>query len=210
MSDLRRRSRRLTAVLAIALAGAGTLLILLSTGTFASGDNSGQPPQANRSPNAPNPHDITAQGAADAVVSGRLSVDGTEWTAWTYTNAEGRCLEIDAGSGSINTCGSPGSFTSGVGGLEVGDTWYVVLHGFAPAAAASAQAELKDGVEVSAKQSFVGRGVWFLVYPATATDPADDPATVEILNNAGEVIDTATPPSLSAAVNATQAASSGG
>jgi hypothetical protein len=200
MAEAKRRARRrrflagLGTLIGLGLALLGSILALGSRSPHDPGSVGGPPA------NAPNPRDITSQNASQTVVRGRLSVDGVTWVASTYESLRGRCLEVATRVGSVDGCGSKGAFTAGIGGLQVGDAWYAVAHGLAPPAAASARVELEDGSKVRSSQTYVGNGVWFAVYPATPTARADDVSKVELLDQNGNVVRSATPPSVSAYV----------
>lgn len=177
-----------------------TASIVLAGGAIGAAIALGSPHGTGASGGPSNPHDINAQNASDTVARGRIFVGGVRWTAYTYTSPRGRCLEVAARTGSVGGCGSRSSFTWGLGGLHVGHTWYAVADGFAPPAAASARLELADGSTVPPAQTYVRHGVWFVVYPATATATArrDDVTRIELLDTNRDVVRAATPPPISA------------
>lgn len=194
------------------LGSVGVVLVLLSTGSLAFGHDTHHASRMSSAPQAANPHDVTAANASDSVVRGRLSVLGIGWTASTYTSSLGNCLEIGAGQESVGGCGpsAPGSFTWGIGTVEVGGTDYNVAHGYAPADAASLKVVLADGSSLPSSQTYVGDGVWFAAYPATVGQQGDDVSKVELLNAAGDVIASASPPSISAYENEATKLAGGG
>lgn len=195
------------------LGSVGVVLVLLSTGSLAFGHDTHHASRvSSATPQTPNPHDVTAANASDSVVRGRLSVRGIAWTASTYTSSLGNCLEIGAGQESVGGCGSsaPGSFTWGIGTVEVGGTDYNVAHGYAPPDAASLQVVLADGSSLPSSQRYVGNRVWFAAYPATVGQQSDDVSKVELLNAAGDVIDSVSPPSISAYENEATKLAGGG
>ena len=136
---------------------------------------------------------------------------GATWTATTYTSDEGQCLEIagqDSGeAGSVIGCGEPtdGSFHVGQGGVDIDGTFYRVVYGTSPKSATDVKVTLKTGSVVPAGSSVVTNGVWFAVYPGTATDPDADVDTVHLKDAAGAVVDSASPPAISAYARAAAA-----
>jgi hypothetical protein len=186
--------RVMKAALAFCLCGAGVVLILLSTGALAAGH--GAPSRVHGSATR-DPNPITARNASDTVAQAQKSVGGVEWTASTYTNALGHCAEVGSSEGSVSGCSSTASFTWSVGDVSVGDTEYRIAQGLAPAGAATARVELGDGSTVSPTRSYVGKGVWFVVYPAVLGAAGDDVSRIQLLDAAGEVVDSATPPAIS-------------
>lgn len=121
------------------------------------------------------------------------------WTVVTYASSAGPCLDIHGqlldghDEGKVGGCGPPdGPFAVGVGGLELGGTWYNIVHGTAPSGGVRMRILLGDGTSLEAR---VVRNTWVVV----TSDPGFDVARVEALSRRGASVASIQPPSLAEA-----------
>jgi hypothetical protein len=195
------------AAIVVVLVGVAALFGLLATGAVAFGHGGGDV-----SGKAQTRHHLWASPRSSshvkAAVIARRSSDGVTWTASNYRNNTGACVEIAgasaSGSGSVGGCGITRATSYGIGGLDVGGTYYRIVYGRAPAGAAAIRVNLVGGSEAPTVARFAGRGIWFAVYPAAVGDASFDVEQVSLLDSSGSVLDRGRLPRISAYERAAQ------
>jgi hypothetical protein len=178
----RRRTRRriTTAVLALVIAGAGSVGAYLG---IAGGV---------RAPAANSPSPTTSPFGQKTV-----TVDGVPFTISGSSSPEGPCIGVSAPGGTIGGgCGrSEGPFHWGEGGLRADGQLYNIAYGEAPPGASQMEVVLGDGSTSTADTTY---GLWLFVVPATEGDPGNDFTTVKAEDETGNVLAQVDLPSLAA------------
>jgi hypothetical protein len=185
-AECRYRRRRITAaVLALVIAGVG------SVGVYLAMAGGGRAPAAN----GPSP-------TPSLFGQKTVTVDGVPFTISRSSSTDGPCIGGSAPRGTVGGCGrSEEPFQVGEGGLRISGRLYNIAYGEAPPGASRMEVLLGDGSTLTADTTY---GLWLVVVRATEGDAASDFTTVKAEDETGNVLARVDLPSLAAERRAAQ------